>query len=352
MKENKTIFSIHRHLTDPDYKKQKAIMKTCTVKSMEQVKQEIKAYGDYWQVPADDYIRYGLFAKELPMEEILDYIPKQVFYCKFLANSYKGIDTKKYDDKLLQDKILKSLNIQTPETLGYCKKCVLKRLDESALTYDDMLAATVEGERIFFKPTDGAGGYGIIVLTHVGDKFTMKGMVVDTFEKMGLNKNATYLIQRGIKQDKEISKIYGDCINTLRVIAQYRNGKTHLIACIMRIGRNGAEVDNSAQGGLSLKINLEDGSFITPAITEHGGELFDVHPDTGYVFKGNGLHNWRERKQEIINIVSKLSKYNDLGWDIALTETGIQVIEFNFGYGIEHLQNCNGGMRRTLNVYP
>lgn len=38
--------------------------------------------------------------------------------------------------------------------------------------------------------------------------------------------------------------------------------------------------------------------------------------------------------------------------NIFVTQNGIQAIEMNFRYGIDHLQCTYGGMRRVLNVYP
>lgn len=51
----------------------------------------------------------------------------------------------------------------------------------------------------------------------------------------------------------------------------------------------GVEVDNSGQGGISVEVNLADGTFSSFAGREHGGGQFDRHPDTGYMFKGQEL---------------------------------------------------------------
>ena len=120
----------------------------------------------------------------------------------------------------------------------------------------------------------------------------------------------------------------------------------------MRMGRGGAEVDNSAQGGISIKVNFRDGSFCPPATAEHGGGAYWVHPNTGYDFQKNKIAGWDAIKAEITATVSKLTDFGDIGWDIALTDKGVSVIEFNLGYGIAHAQLSCGGLRRILNAYP
>lgn len=69
VKRNKFIFSLHRRLTDKEYQREKCKMSTCTTKTQKQIHEEMKKYACYWQCPADDYVRYGLFDKQLSMEK-------------------------------------------------------------------------------------------------------------------------------------------------------------------------------------------------------------------------------------------------------------------------------------------
>ena len=62
--------------------------------------------------------------------------------------------------------------------------------------------------------------------------------------------------------------------------------------CILRMGRNGKEVDNSAQGGISINIDVNTGAFAERATAEHGGENITLHPDSGFKFLGTKADNW------------------------------------------------------------
>lgn len=83
-----------------------------------------------------------------------------------------------------------------------------------------------------------------------------------------------------------------------------------------------------------------------------GGGVFYTHPDTGFVFKGAKIQNWNEVLRQIQDIVSKVTEYKTVGWDIAIGEDKAYAIEFNLGWGIEHAQVIAGGLRRRMGIYP
>ena len=114
--------------------------------------------------------------------------------------------------------------------------------------------------------------------------------------------------------------------------------------------RKGVEVDNSGQGGISVEVNLADGTFSSFAGREHGGGQFDRHPDTGYMFKGARIKDWDDIKAKIENIISRIDTYRMIGWDIAIGQDDVYAVEFNLGFGIEHAQTIAGGFRRKLGI--
>ena len=111
-------------------------------------------------------------------------------------------------------------------------------------------------------------------------------------------------------------------------------------------------MDNSGQGGISLEVNISDGSFNEWAGREHGGGKFYSHPDTGYIFKGAKIEGWEDVIKQIQDIVSKVTKYKTIGWDIAIGEDKVYAIEFNLCWGIEHAQVIAGGLRKRMGIFP
>lgn len=350
IKANAKVYSFYRHLFDRDYIYQRKRMNKTKVKSMRQIREEMKQYSLYWREPADDYIRYKLFEFNISMEAILDFIPAHYFYCKYLSQRYKDVSCKKLDDKLEQYHLFCKLGIPHPQFLGIIKNRKFYS-DGSDCEMSNMLSTLDDGEKLFVKPLMGAGGVGIKVLHIKSGAFWCHDKEITRIEDLQLSKDIAYIVQRGIKQIPEIAQINSSSVNTLRVITQYGK-ESPVVACIMRIGRNGREVDNSNLGGLSVQVNFDTGEFIGPAISEHGGDILYKHPDSHYSFVGNGIPNWIKYKAEILNIINKLCFLNDVGWDIAISNDGCLAIEFNLNYGIDHLQCTCGGMRRLMSIYP
>ena len=170
LKENRVIYSLRTKLLNKDYRAQKKRMMVSTLKSKAQIKREMKMYEDYWGVPADEYVRYGLFEKQLSDDEILDYIPTQFFYCKYLKESYRDLkeDISVYDDKLNQYHIMCRKGIPTPQVHFVIRGGKLTTLEGEEADISALNSLAEEGEKIFIKPTDGRGGSGIIVLAGGG----------------------------------------------------------------------------------------------------------------------------------------------------------------------------------------
>ncbi|MDX1726590.1 MAG: sugar-transfer associated ATP-grasp domain-containing protein, partial [Pseudoalteromonas tetraodonis] len=149
------------------------------------------------------------------------------------------------------------------------------------------------------------------------------------------------------EQHSYLNSIYPNSVNTLRAITvRNNNGTVDFIAATLRMGVGGNQVDNSSAGGLLIGIDLNTGMSLKPYATyEYGIEKFDKHPDTGFNFFELRIPNWENNKKEIINAAKKLTQLNLVGWDIAITQKGIIIIEANTLFGLDHTQAGIGGMK-------
>lgn len=345
MKRNRLIYFLRYKLIDMDYKCQEVTMAASSLKSVQQRKQEMKLCSDYWHCPPVQYIRYGLFDKMLSVNELLDYIPAFRFYNDYLENQQKGVNENSYNNKWNLYHLFNQYNIPSPKVIALMKGGKLFDVNNQSISCQTFASTLRNDKKYFFKPVDGSGGTGIEVLK--GDSFGQCDKFVNQ-----LNVRNTYVVQEGIEQRKDFMQINASSVNTLRIITQYNGDSPKICACVMRIGRNGKDVDNSHQGGMSCTINLNDGTLSETATAEHGGGTFYEHPDSGFVFKGKRIVGWDEIKNAVLSYARNFPELKDLGWDIAITPDGVQVIEMNLGFGIAHLQVSCGGMRRKLNVYP
>lgn len=351
LKHNKIIFSIHRHLVDKDYQRERKRMYACAIKSKEIIDYEMNLYQKYWECPPDDYIRYGLFDKQLDIEEILDYIPMQYYYCNYNEDVLANTDLEIIDNKWNEYQLFKKLDIPQPEVFGIIKNKKIFSTEMTPMKWNDFIDMIDDNKQIFIKPTNGNCGKGIFALSKRGEILYHKDSVVSNITSLPIS-SGMYIVQRGLVQRSDLMEINPSSLNTLRTIVKYENDKAKIVAILLRIGRKGSVVDNSGQGGVSVEVNIKDGSLCEFAGREHGGDVFYSHPDSDYVFKGKVLRNWDNVISQIQDIVSRVKDYKSIGWDIAIGEDKVYVIELNLGWGIEHAQTVAGGFRRRMGIYP
>jgi hypothetical protein len=323
------------------------------LKSREQIKDEMKMVQEYWGCKPHHYIRYELFNKMIDKEAILDYIPPYFHYSFYSDLIYKDLDRDMYDDKYQMFKILKNKGIDTPEVIAIYDNGVFKSSNEEIIGEEVLVSQFQNGDKIFLKPVFGQGGKGIVVLKINNGVITYKGNVVQSGNIHTLLSGRTlYVIQKGIVQREDINQICADSVNTLRCVTQWIDNEPRLSVCVMRIGRNGSDVDNSSQGGLSVQIDENTGRLYKYGTAELGGGLYEKHADTGFKFEDFQIEGWEQIKKQIIGYAKAIPEIKELAWDIAITRDGILAIEINLGYGLSHLQCCCGGMRRKLNIFP
>ena len=322
-------------------------------KNKYQIKREIKLLKDYWGCYPLHYYRYELYKKEkeLSDEELLDYIPEFFFYRLFLPK----FEDKRYkfliEEKNITDTYFRGLGIKTANTLA---KVIKGSLYNSAMENEKpenfITEIKKKGiQKVFFKPVDGQGGYGIDIFSLIEDEYLTKEGIKLTEEYISNLKN-DYIIQEKLEQSEKLNKIYPNSINTLRIATENINGNIRILCATLRIGRDGKEVDNSAQGGIVLGLDVNTGESKKNAITELC-EKYYSHPNTNFQFGEFKIENWSETMEIIKKLARKIPYFRYLGWDIVLSsKEEIIAIETNLSFGIDHYQIPLGGLRKVFKI--
>lgn len=316
---------------------------------------EIAICKKFWGCYPLHYFRYDLYKrdKKLTKEDLINYIPEFFFYNLFLP-FYEG---DKYSillsDKNIEEQLFRSVSINQPYTIcklingkTYTIDLKEKKFDEISLELKEKLY-----KKIFIKPVDGEGGYGIMIFhLSTDNKYIDKNDIElsETFLS-NIGKENNYIIQSGVIQDECITKIYPSSVNTFRIATENIKGKVRVICSVLRIGRQGNEVDNASQDGIVLGIVCNNGNCMDYAGTEEG-EIFYKHPDSNFVFKNHKIDNWDDIVDFTIKCASKLPQFVYLGWDIALTKEGPIVIETNLEFAIDLYQIALGGLREKFKI--
>lgn len=138
------------------------------------------------------------------------------------------------------------------------------------------------------------------------------------------------LIEDFVLQHPDMAKLNPDSVNTVRIFTVAdRQGNLKILSCGVRVGGKNADVDNYHAGGIGYTINPSSG-VICLAGHDISGKEFYYHPSTGVQMIGYQIPNW----SAVLDAVSELVKVEPrgrlIGWDLAIVEDGIELIEANY----------------------
>jgi hypothetical protein len=108
-----------------------------------------------------------------------------------------------------------------------------------------------------------------------------------------------------------------------------------LLDPIHRFGTSkSAPVDNFSQGGLCSLVDLETGRISAARTQDAKAPNFRNlvnHPETGSPIEGVVVPRWEEAKQLVLQVSEMFPDLHVIGWDVAITEAGVRLIEGNVG---------------------
>lgn len=197
-------------------------------------------------------------------------------------------------------------------------------LSES-MTPDDFEAVCLSASAIFIKPLDAYEGKGIRrVASPVSPQERRK-----LYDEL---RQGRYIIEQELS--RHTGMIFGNrSVNTLRINTLLdKAGNVHIFKPVLRAGIGDAFVDNYNAGGVEYAVDLATGVISMPGY--RGGELSQInHPGTDIRMVGYRIPMW----QEIIECVECAAKHipgcRYVGWDVAVTPDGIELIEGNHNPG-------------------
>ncbi|MGQ2982061.1 sugar-transfer associated ATP-grasp domain-containing protein [Flavobacterium sp.] len=133
-----------------------------------------------------------------------------------------------------------------------------------------------------------------------------------------------------VVQHPDIMALSPSALNTVRVFTQLNDkDEVEFLGARLRISVN-SEVDNMAAGNIAAPINIETGIIDAPGVySDITKDDAAVHPVTGVSIVGFQVPFW----PEIIDMMKKSALHmpgnRSIGWDIAVTKDGPELIEGN-----------------------
>lgn len=196
--------------------------------------------------------------------------------------------------------------------------------------------------KVILKPLRKMQGKGIrIVSAEELDEAALEQLSRDEF-----------LLEELIRQHPLIASANPSSVNTVRIATVLdKAGETHLIGAGLRCGGKDSVVDNFHSGGVIYPIDPERGIIVDKGKNNSTKDAYICHPSTGQLMLGMHIPHWEQAVQTVLEAHKMLPTLRYLGWDVAILEDGVELVEVNYGHDVSVVQYDHIGKRALVNRY-
>lgn len=216
------------------------------------------------------------------------------------------------------------------------------------LSFDEFVEKTRDVDSLICKPIAATQGKGVKKIYCSDDISEQKSIYEDL-----ISDRKKLICEECIIQHPEIAAFNPTSVNTIRVLTIVDKGACHHIYAGFRMGR-GKIVDNFHAGGIIATIDVKTGITCTDAV-DLDGKHYSFHPISELPISDFQIPHWDRVLKVTEEAALRLEGVELVGWDIAVTETGICLIEGNSqaSYAIIQLPYADAGigMRSTFQQF-
>lgn len=138
------------------------------------------------------------------------------------------------------------------------------------------------------------------------------------------------LIEERIVQHEQLENISPGCVNSVRInMARDQKEKAQFIGACLKCGGQGALADNFHSGGVAYPLDLTSGEIIGPGRNNTDLCEYTHHPGTEVPMKGMRIPHWEAVCELAEKAMERMPRIGYVGWDIAVTREGAELIEGN-----------------------
>lgn len=218
-------------------------------------------------------------------------------------------------------------------------------LDTRKNSQDKVLGFIKSQGNVIVKPVDSCMGKGIHKVA-ADDSEQMESFITE------LNNGHHYIVEEILENVPEVKKFNPPSLNTVRIVTCLDKEKhIHILASCLRTGVSDAITDNVCTGGIVCHIDEQYGIIDTKA-KNHIGASYSVHPNSGVYMVGCQIPQWdaviKLAKEAALQIPS--ARY--VGWDIAITTKGLDLLEGNIppDEGVTQMCTMEGMYDRIMSL--
>lgn len=194
---------------------------------------------------------------------------------------------------------------------------------------DCFLEFVQKHQKIVTKPDTGSYGGNIEIYSYTNDDQARK-----YFSCLPDNT----ICEQYILQHETMNGINPFSVNTIRIVTLLDGETVNIISATLRTGSNAdTPVDNLRQNGIGAQVDIATGIVSTCGF-DYNKKLYMKHPVSGVQFLGLTIPNWSKAIALVKTAHSRLPQCKLLGWDIAITQTGADIVEANNAPGTPIMQ--------------
>ncbi len=201
--------------------------------------------------------------------------------------------------------------------------------ETEGLTFDEFKRFANGKDGFIYKPIDGTCGRGI-------EKISLKDAPLRQIYD-DITQRPCGIIEQLIVQHSELSRVYPEAINTVRVVTVLSGGVATPVFAFWRIGNGGRCVDNLNSGGVAALLDVDTGKVTLPA-ADKNGDTYENHPYTGEPIVGFEMPMWDKIIEFVKSAALVTPRVGYVGWDVALSQDSVQLVEGNCFPGHDILQ--------------
>jgi len=246
--------------------------------------------------------------------------------------------------KVAEKALLRLFGVPCTEYLGFYSPLNGRSAEGPSLQTPEDLTGLLESlpppSRVCFKPLEGWGGKGFEVVQVKTQDDSLALERISTGETMEVAEfcrtviaqlhGGSSVIESYLTQHPAMARFNPSSVNTLRLwVLRGGDERAEIVLGYLRIGREGALVDNQSSGGIVAPLDVESGILSKAIDGLPGRKTFPVHPDHGAPIEGERIPLFPDSIELAKRCLLPFSPLRFAGVDIAITENGPRVIELN-----------------------
>ncbi len=203
------------------------------------------------------------------------------------------------------------------------KQFILRKWMDTRKESQDNIIRFIESQgEVIVKPVDSCMGIGIHKVVFK-DQSQLNSFLTE------IKEDKHYIVEEILENVPEVKRFNPPSLNTIRVITCLdKDSNIHILATCLRTGVSDAITDNVCTGGIVCHIDEQYGIIDTKA-KNHSGYSYSVHPNSGVFLIGCQIPHWDNVIKLAKEASLKVPEARYVGWDIAITTKGLDLLEGN-----------------------